>query len=142
MTINKVKEDIIKNLTEHHDLDNGDLEKALQMPLVFTKRQMIEEVADKWRAQYPDSHQETYNELLKLNSETATPEKIAEIIGNNSWTMLICNQCKRDVEAVVTVGAYPDYETSTACLCIDCIDISREKLLAVSAGKVKPNDFL
>jgi hypothetical protein len=128
--MSEIRKEIIESLTDYYDLDNGELEKALQMPLVYTERQCIRNVANRWKERFPNK-EETYNKLLGLDLETAMPEAIAEIIGNDSWTKITCNQCKRDVKAVVTVGSYPIryYEKSTASICIDCIDISRKKLL-------------
>jgi hypothetical protein len=126
--MSEIRKEIIESLTDYYDLDNGELEKALQMPLVYTERKCIRNVADRWKKRFPNK-EEIYNKLLELDLETAMPEAIAEIIGNDSWAKITCDQCKRDVKAVVTVGSYPDYDSYTASVCIDCINISKEKLL-------------
>lgn len=126
--MSEIRKEIIESLADYYDLDNGELEKALRMPLVYTERECIRNVADRWKKRFPNK-EETYNKLLELDLETAMPEAIAKIIGNDYWTKITCDQCKRDVKAVVTVGSYPNYETSPASVCIDCIDISREKLI-------------
>ena len=57
-----------------------------------------------------------------MDAETATPEMIEAIIGNGSWTRLTCDECKKDVDAILTVGDAPDYESNTASLCRKCVE--------------------
>lgn len=99
---------------------------------LITQRDLIRGVAEKWRRQYSkSSYWETPNatgrtaaqvaaRLDALDVETATHEDVAKIIGNDSWTELICNSCRADCERVVQVGEPDDYESRTANLCLSC----------------------
>lgn len=94
-----------------------------------TQRDVIRNVANRWRQQYPQGKaywprdsEETYTALVALDKETATPEQIAKIIGNESWTRLRCDECEEDVTALLTVGEEPDYESATASICLSCLE--------------------
>jgi hypothetical protein len=98
---------------------------------LITKRYKIDVVADRWKHQYYDisrgwtqtlrgSTENVYRRLKEL-PQGATEEQVAGIIGNRSWTKLQCDECGKAVSAVVQVGAPPDYESSTAWLCLDCL---------------------
>lgn len=108
---------------------------------LITQRQLIQMVAARWRQQYEPFKNETPSfsvrkglaeqrtkrqiaeELDALNGDTATPAEVVAIIGNNSWTRLECDECKNDeVDAVLRVGAKPDYESSPARLCKQCVE--------------------
>ena len=98
---------------------------------LITQRQLIQGVAAKWRAQYKGSMDtrlfdgsskgEIAEQLDALDRDKACAEDVAKIIGNNSWTRMTCDECKRDVDAVLRVGAEPDYESATAYLCFECV---------------------
>ena len=61
-----------------------------------------------------------YEKLLKLDSN-ATAEDVKDIIGNDSWTNLRCDECETDgLDVIIQVGQEPDYDSSTVNLCIDC----------------------
>lgn len=94
---------------------------------IQTTRMLIRDVAAKWDRQYsggrnyaPDKRA-IYERLRLLDGETATPEDVREIIGNDSWTSLQCGGCSKYVGALVIVGDEPDYESSTAYLCYACV---------------------
>jgi hypothetical protein len=105
-----------------------------------TQRDLIRAVAARWRQQYePFTHdtplfsvrngyrqaipkKEIAAMLDAIDAETATPEDIAAIIGNESWTRLTCDECGKDTDAVLTVGQEPDYESHTASLCRSCVE--------------------
>lgn len=103
---------------------------------VITQRDLIKKVASSWKSQYgpfpkqmacrihgaDKSTQQIYDALDALDVETATPEDVASIIGNKAWTRLTCNECQRDVEAVIQVGEAEDYESNTAMLCRECVE--------------------
>lgn len=44
-----------------------------------------------------------YKKLLRLG-RNKTKEKVDEIIGNSSWTSLICDECGSYVNAVIELG--------------------------------------
>jgi hypothetical protein len=129
---------IFESLIKYYD--TSALGSALKMPIVTTKRDAILSVAKRWQNQYANSYKEmpdkkeTYEKLKALNLKSCSEKDVAEIIGNDSWCKLTCDQCKRCVESVVEVGAPREYESSTAELCIDCLDIAREKLKAATGG--------
>lgn len=104
-----------------------------------THRDAIRNVANRWIEQYAPftndlplfsfrnglksekTKKQISEELDALNKETATPQDVASIIGNESWTRLVCNECNKEVDAILTVGEEPDYESHTADLCMDCV---------------------
>lgn len=106
-----------------------------------TQRDTIRAVASRWRQQYepftddrpmfswrtgvtspPLNKKQIAENLDDLDGETATPEDVAAIIGNESWTRLTCDECGKDTDAVLTVGQEPDYESHTASLCRSCVE--------------------
>jgi len=107
---------------------------------LLTQRDLIRGVAKKWRAAYSKyncdpplfsvrngisklrSKMEIADELDLLDPETATPEDVALVIGNDSWTRLKCDECKNEVDAVLIVGEKPDYESNTTSLCRCCVE--------------------
>jgi len=66
------------------------------------------------------TYEETYNELLALGPHPE-PDDVDRVIGNASWTRLHCDGCGESVDAVITVGQEPDYESATASLCPKCM---------------------
>lgn len=103
---------------------------------VITERDKIRDVAEDWRKQYADSDGfleafeklGIYVRLTKLDVATATAEDVAKIIGNDSWTRLECQECGKDVKALIEIGSPPDYESSTARVCLSCIGEAHIKL--------------
>lgn len=101
----------------------------------ITKQGLALEAAKRWAAQYGvtegiydgTSVDEQAEKLFELG-DSATPEKVAQIIGNISWTNLTCNECDSDnQDEVWQVGEPMDYESQTADLCKACV----EKLAAM-----------
>ena len=104
---------------------------------VITRRKLIEAVAQRWQSHYlrdgqwskfAGNSESIYYLLLKLDLKTCPASDVDAIIGNDSWTTMTCDQCRKPVDAVVEVGAPPDYESSTAKLCFTCIKSSMERL--------------
>ncbi len=60
--------------------------------------------------------------LLELPAD-ATEDDITEMIGNYSWTRLVCDQCRRDVAEVVDFDFEIGYQAVR--LCGDCLDQAR-----------------
>jgi hypothetical protein len=108
-----------------------------------TQRDLIRAVAARWRQQYepftnddkplfsvrngyrqPIPKKAIAEKLDALDKETATAAEVAEIIGNESWTRLTCDECGKDTDALLTVGQEPDYESHTASLCRSCVERS------------------
>lgn len=101
-----------------------------RLPTLRTTRDMIRGVAERWRVQYGISgtwtrtisgdSEKVYKRLLAL-PDTATAKDVEAIIGNDSWTRLTCDQCDREVDAVVELGQRPDYASHAADICLDCL---------------------
>lgn len=58
---------------------------------------------------------------MSLAAEQITPEAINAAIGNESWTRVTCDECGAEQECVIEIGQEPDYESSTAHVCLDCL---------------------
>lgn len=99
---------------------------------LITERTLIRGVADAWARQYPErsgDEAEIKRKLISLDKETATSEEIKEIIGNDSWTSITCDECGNSVSLVVQVGQEPDYESNTAALCADCLTAAYGRMI-------------
>lgn len=117
-----------------------------------TQRDLIRIVAKRWRDTYSPfkgelpifsvrngfiaqkSKEQIANELDALDRETATPADVEAIIGNGSWTRLTCDECKNDVDTILTVGQNPDYDDRSTDLCLYCVN---KAFLFVSRGEKK-----
>lgn len=78
--------------------------------IVRTVREQIRGVAERLGS--------VHQRLLFLDLETATPEEVNTIIGNNSWTDLRCNECgSSKLPLTVEVGE----SSRTASLCLPCL---------------------
>lgn len=79
---------------------------------VLRKKDVCLRVGDRWREQYgtgtgwekDESKQLIQAELDALRVSEMTEGRIAEIIGNESWTRLECDNCGRDVDEIVSLG--------------------------------------
>jgi hypothetical protein len=60
-------------------------------------------------------------ELLALKPETVTASNVSEIIGNDWCHKRECNECGNQTWDIVEIGEPPDYESSTARVCLDCL---------------------
>lgn len=107
---------------------------------ITTQRDLIRGLSKRWRDQYEpfkddrppfsvrNGHQKLLNKkdiadkLDDLDVESATPEDVAAIIGNESWTRLTCDECGKDVDAVLTLGRGKGKggESRTASICQAC----------------------
>lgn len=94
---------------------------------VITKRELIDSIAERWeswclRHRVLQMEDKAYKyRLLKALPATATEDDIAKIIGNESWTRLVCDECGRKVDALVTIGQAPAIDSATANVCVDCL---------------------
>ena len=95
---------------------------------LITKEMRVKGVAERWKRNYlrDGKWYETYSgdtEIVYKKLLKATSEKeVNDIIGNKSWTELHCDDCKKEVDAVVQLGDEPDYESATANICFDCLE--------------------
>lgn len=72
-----------------------------------------------WFNQINTDSRKVYFQILKLGL-SPTPEQIKEIIGRD-WCRVTCDECEKTVDAVMQLGQPPDYESKTACVCLDCL---------------------
>lgn len=92
-----------------------------------TKNDRVDSAIEKYREAYPKpfkfrdgkTSEDTINALK--NEADLTEDKVCGIVGNNSWTNLICDECKLDCQELVTLGEAPNYESSTASICKSCL---------------------
>lgn len=98
---------------------------------LITKRQLINSVAARWKRQYfhgpkgwaitaGGKSDDRYKRLKDLPQD-ATEDQVMGIIGNDSWTRIVCDECERSVDSAVQLGEPPDYESATAVVCLDCL---------------------
>ena len=74
-----------------------------------TERSRIKEVAEMWDAAYGPEFRSTRHvdtralskKLRALNLDKVTAGTVNKIIGNDSWTVLICHECAVEVKKVV-----------------------------------------
>lgn len=80
---------------------------------LITERSRIKGVADAWDAQYaPEfrptasgSSKEKSEKLHALNLSKVSTATVNKIIGNNSWTRLVCDECLKPVAKVAVLYA-------------------------------------
>jgi hypothetical protein len=108
---------------------------------LLSERNQVRDVARRWAKQYPPHYtdgdrtwvDEIQARLNQLDPETATAKEVAEIIGNTSWaTEEVCDECGKRSWDVVQLGEKPDYSSSTAGICIDCL---RKAVALVEASR-------
>ena len=88
---------------------------------LITQRDKIKNILVRWDYQYPNpglyaKGAATRHALSQLDLEIATPEDIAKIIGNCTWTTLTCDECVERVLEVVEIG-----DTDSILLCKPCL---------------------
>jgi hypothetical protein len=101
----------------------------------ITVRDKIKGVVAAWERAYPGINtpmrQGILTELKSLDLSKASAKEVTAIIGNPSWVTLTCDDCRKDVDAVVQAGEEPEYDSGTANLCVDCL----RKALALIESK-------
>ena len=75
--------------------------------------------------------------LLALEPSEITPERIASIIGNDSWTQINCDECDQPTDAAVIVGAGPNWDRNPSTVCLDCV---RKSAALAEATMTRGND--
>ena len=103
---------------------------------LITLRSQTMTIVERWKEQYcnpgtkrlnDDKRQDILHKLEALDLTKASPQDIADIIGNDSWVCAQnCDECGQRPDTLVVVGAEPDYESATAALCYSCINKARE----------------
>lgn len=75
---------------------------------------------DRWVSQYGKrgdaSKDRITDALLALTDEQRTATAIARIIGNQSWTHIMCVECGAYVEAAIVLGEDPSVNVCLSCL--------------------------
>lgn len=111
---------------------------------LLTRKGQAEATAVRWKEQYchggtwslsghadgTEGSESTYRCLLEMER---TPERVESFL-NSSWVMVYCDECGAKPEAVVELGDEPDYGSSTARVCLPCI----QKAVALLAAPEKP----
>lgn len=88
---------------------------------VLTKQILANEVANRWLKQYPlqqykgTNKEEIYNNLLALG-KTPNILDVNSIIGNKSWTLLLCDHCQNDSDVVI------EFSDEAIYICKSCVD--------------------
>lgn len=103
----------------------------------LTEREQIKSVAARWRLQYSNGAYQNkldfQRKLDLLDVNKATAEDVTAIIGNSSWVQpKKCVECDKKRYDVIMLGEEPDYESSTICICPDCL----QKALLFAEGKL------
>lgn len=86
---------------------------------LITQRDLIKGVYERWLHQYPEPQPEDKKQiatiLSKLDLSVASAKEIDEIIGNNTWTTELCQECDNRKENYLVLG-----EDMEFVLCLDC----------------------
>jgi len=103
---------------------------------LITKRSLIKSTPERWKMQYEreiksgnsltvragsKSRKETYDLLCKLDLDKCSESDIRDIIGNDSWTSLRCDECGLDSDICVAIGSGAGGEYSPEEICFKCI---------------------
>jgi len=96
---------------------------------LITKQSKIDGIAAAWKHQYcrrgkwiPSrptglQHSQIYTDLCALPKD-ATEEDITGIIGNSTWTSLVCEECGQEVDTVIQLGE----DCDTLDICLTCLN--------------------
>ena len=99
--------------------------------MLLTKQHLVNTVDDRWKKPYyfnsswdyyGDDKVKKYEKLVNLG-KIKNPEDVDKIIGNSSWTRLVCHNCDKDVDAVFIFGTDHD----SLYVCEDCVNIAFEQ---------------
>lgn len=99
---------------------------------IILEREMIRTVVARWDRQYPEGRTKESAALHALDNNTATSEQVEKIIGNQSWTKHICDECGEYAIPVIRFGKYSE---SNFVLCGPCI--GKAAVLADAFAKLK-----
>ncbi len=80
---------------------------------IVTRKVRAADIFKRWEQQYP-SDLEGIGKKLKELGDNPDPDEVDRIIGNTTWTHLICDHCKNYVE--VAVGLWEEFYLCKECL--------------------------
>lgn len=106
---------------------------------VVTRREIIRLVPANFTKTYADyktdtrlwngrTHGQMLADLNALDVETATHAEVSAIMGNESWSRLLCDECGTDCEVIVRLGDEPEWEARWVDICAACLDTARGTL--------------
>lgn len=110
---------------------------------IITSRQKAQGAADAWHYQYWRGPKEGWYVTGTMNSkliydklkalDDPTKEQVEEIIGNTCWTMITCEECRKEVDAAVVLNEEDQYgeKGKEFNLCYECLI----KAIGVLSGK-------
>ena len=76
---------------------------------------------DNWGVCLGDSSENIYIKLLTLG-EDPHYTAVDKIIGNSSWTNLVCSECGESVENLIQLGVDEDcFESVPVDICLKCL---------------------
>lgn len=102
---------------------------------LLTKESHIKTVARRWKKQYfweGEWHNTYFSDsaevykALRKELRSTFPDREASInviIGNDSWTTIGCDECQKDVEILVELGADREHQIQ---ICPDCLRLTLE----------------
>ena len=94
---------------------------------LITKQINVEEIALRWRYSYY-RNSEWYDEerkdihaklCAKINDKNVTEQDIADIIGNATWTEMLCQECGTSVEKLAVFG---NNDSDDVRVCKKCLE--------------------
>ncbi len=118
---------------------------------ILIKEQLPERVAENWKSQFYDFEREmwndqygtgqhlsdVYNQLVQL--EIPTKEQIDEIIGNDTWTTLICSECfDEGLDYLIVLGELMIGDGYG--FCPNCLNKANVLSVEYMFGEVQPSE--
>lgn len=102
--------------------------------ILQTRHSKASEAADAWEYQYDGDRNGVAAKIRALGKNPA-PDAVDAIIGNSSWTRCTCDECDRDVEAVVQFGdEEPYYDSDTVWVCRECLELALKMFETQESG--------
>lgn len=94
---------------------------------LITERSRIKTVAEQWDAQYAPEFRPTASgssktiseKLHALNLSKVSAATVNKIIGNDSWTRIVCDECQKPVTKVVVLY-HPGDGSAAFEICESC----------------------
>ncbi len=94
---------------------------------LLTKKYIASLAAKRWENQYKGKHdlydgekQEILDSLIELG-ENPEPEEVDLVIGNDSWTDIVCHVCRGYVEEAVSFPHLNDEGGCEMIICRGCV---------------------